>query len=165
PGHRGGRSRTDAQRFGHKRYEAELRAAVTFSKRMNSIELREEKRRAGTEVECGSSLQIALRLQTSEDALQFARDVLGIAKGAGTFGKAHFAISAGPIMDVFGRGGGALRGFESSTERLLGTGEGHRCFIFVERLWRGQPRLVPEYCASGPKTMLWPTEMWAINIT
>jgi hypothetical protein len=67
---------------------------------MNSIELREEKRRAGTEVECGSSLQIALCVQTSEDALQFATDVLGIAKGAGTFGKAHFAISAGPIMDV-----------------------------------------------------------------
>ena len=72
PGHRGGRSRTDGRRLCHKRHEAELRAAVTFSKRVKSIEFPEEMRRAGSEVGRGSTLQIALCLQPSEDALQFA---------------------------------------------------------------------------------------------
>jgi hypothetical protein len=67
---------------------------------VNSIEFPEEMRRAGSEVGRGSIFQIALCLEPSEDALQFATDDLGIAKGAGTFGKAHFAIPAGPIIDV-----------------------------------------------------------------
>ena len=132
---------------------------------MNSIELREEKRRAGTEVECGSSLQIALCLQTSEDALQFATDVLGIAKGAGTFGKAHFEISAGPIMDVLEE---VVVHCADLSRRQNGSSERAKVIaVSYSSSASGEVSraLFLSTVRPGPQEMLSPNEMWAINIT
>ena len=82
-----------------------MNAAVTLTKRMNGVQVREEfRRRDGKFVKSGACNE-RRELQAREQIIHGRRDVLWITEDGATFGRADGPISSGPSEHILKRGG------------------------------------------------------------